>query len=165
MTWSHPTIATKSSKGKTPPESARAGAEDDSSADHTVTNLAMETTTMQMISTVVDGVTAMAGHKLQICGWKKITSEKGLKIHQGRKKCLRELSKGPRIDHYFLRVRANQSSEAQWQESHHSPQGIRAPDEAQPSTETPTNMIPEPIHPSCGLNPARKRSGKPPTQT
>ncbi|KAJ7992784.1 hypothetical protein DPEC_G00282290 [Dallia pectoralis] len=30
-------------------------------------------------------------------------SEKGLKIHQGRKKCLKELTKGPRIDHYFLR--------------------------------------------------------------
>ena len=144
------------------PESARAGAQDDSSADHMVTDPGTETTTSQMISTVVDGATALAGHKLRscICGWRKITSEKGLKIHQGRKKCPRELSEGPRIDHYFLRGRANQSSEAQRQDIHHSPQGIRTPDEAQPSTVTPTDMSPEPIQPQLVVE--RKMEGRKP---
>ena len=157
--WIHPTIATKSSKRKIPLEPARAGAEDDSSADHMVTDLAMETTTNQICSTLIDGVTALAGHELRscICGWKKITSERGLKIHQGRKKCLRELSEGPRIDHYFLRGRANQSIEAQWQDIHHSPQSIRTPDEAQSSTDSPTDMSPEPIQPQSAVE--RKMSG------
>ena len=163
MSWIHPTIATKSSKGKTPLESARAGAEDDSPTDHMVTNLATETTTNQMISTAVDGVTPLAGQKLQscICGWEKITSEKGLKIHQGRKKCLRELSEGPRIDHYFLRGRANKSSEAQRRDTHHSSQGIRTPDEAQPGTDPPpTDMSPEPIQPQMAVE--RKMNGRKP---
>jgi hypothetical protein len=162
VAWIHPTMATKSSKGKIPLESARAGAEDDSSVDHTVTDPGMETTMNQMFSTGIDGVTALAGHKLQscICGWKKITSEKGLKIHQGRKKCLREPSEGPRIDHYFFRGRANQSSEAQWQDIHHSPQGIRTPDEAQPSTESPTDMSPEPIQPQTAVE--KKMNGRKP---
>ena len=162
MIWIHPTPATESLKRKTPLESARAGAEDDSPADHTVTDLAMETTTNQMSSTAIDGVTALAGHKLQscICGWKKITSEKGLKIHQGRKKCLRKPSEGPRIDHYFLRGRANQSTEAQWQDTHHSPQGIRTPDEAQPGTDSPTDMEPEPIQPRIAVE--RKMNGRKP---
>ncbi|KAK0148023.1 hypothetical protein N1851_012272 [Merluccius polli] len=113
--------------------------------------------TTQKNSTAIDGLAALAGHKLQscICGWSKITSEKGLKIHQGRKKCLKELTKGPRIDHYFLRGRANQSDEAQWQETHHSPQGISTPDEAQPSTAPPTDMSPDPIQPQ----PAKKEWG------
>ncbi|KAK0148173.1 hypothetical protein N1851_012107 [Merluccius polli] len=67
VTQTNPTMATKNSRGRIPPESARAGVQDDSPTDHT------------------------------------ITSEKGLKIHHGRKKCLKELTKGPRIDHYFLR--------------------------------------------------------------
>ncbi len=105
MTRIHPTIATKNSRGRIPPEYARAGAQDDSLVDHTVTDFGTETTMTQMISKTVDGLTALAEHKLQscICGWNKITSEKGFKIHQGRKKCLKEFTKGPRIDHYFLR--------------------------------------------------------------
>ena len=162
VSWFHPPIATKQTYGKTPLESARAGAEDDSSTDHTVTDPGMETTTSQMISTVVDRVTTLAGHKLQrcICGWEKITSEKGLKIHQGRKKCLRELCKGPRIDRYFLRGRSNQSSEAQRQDIHHSPQGIRTPDEAQPSTDPITDESPEPIQPQIAVE--RRLSGRKP---
>lgn len=75
-----------------------------------VTDLATEMTTNQMISAVIDGATSLAGRKLQsrINGWEKITSEKGFKFHQGKKKCLRDLSEGPRIDHYFLRGSANQ---------------------------------------------------------
>ncbi|XDV53670.1 hypothetical protein PO909_022108 [Leuciscus waleckii] len=56
--------------------------------------------------------------------------------------------------------RANQSSEAQWQGIHHSPQGIRTPDEAQPSTEPPTDMSPEPIQPQTAVE--RKISGRKP---
>lgn len=75
-----------------------------------VTDLATEMTTNQMISAVIDGATSLARRKLQsrINGWEKITSEKGFKFHQGKKKCLRDLSEGPRIDHYFLRGSANQ---------------------------------------------------------
>ncbi|KAL1263729.1 hypothetical protein QQF64_006468 [Cirrhinus molitorella] len=155
-------MATESLKGKIPLESARAGVEDDSSVDHTVIDPGTETTMNQMFSTGVDGETVLAGHKFQncICGWKKITSEKGLKIHQGRKKCLRKPSEGPRIDHYFLRGRANQSSEAQWQDIHHSPQGIRTPDEAQPGTESPTDISPEPIQPQTAVE--RKMNGRKP---
>ncbi|KAF0045976.1 hypothetical protein F2P81_002505 [Scophthalmus maximus] len=155
----HPTIATKNPRGRITPESARAVAQDDSAADHTVTDLGTETTT-QMISTAVDGLTALAGHKLQscICGWNRITSEKGLKIHQSIKKCLKELTKGPRIDHYFLRGRANQPDEAQWQDTHHSPQGISTPDEAQPSTAPPTDMSPDPSQPQPAVE--RKMDGR-----
>ncbi|TWW53622.1 hypothetical protein D4764_0122140 [Takifugu flavidus] len=104
----------------------------------------------------------MAECKLQscICGWKKITSEKGLKIHQGRKKCLRELSEGPRIDHYFLRGRANKSIEAQWQDNHHSPQGIRTPDEAQLGMDPPMDVSTEPIQPQPAVE--RKLEGRKP---
>ncbi|TWW62700.1 hypothetical protein D4764_04G0013470 [Takifugu flavidus] len=108
------------------------------------------------------GAMAMAGCTLQscICGWKKITSEKGFKIHQGRKKCLRELSEGPRIDHYFLRGRANQSIEAQWQDNYHSPQGIRTPDEAQPGMDPPMDVSTEPIQPQPAVE--RKLEGRKP---
>ncbi len=96
MTRIHPTIATENSRGRIPPESARAGARDDSLVDHTVTDLGTETTTTQMISKTVDGLTALAGHKLQscVCGWNKITSEKGLKIQQGRKKVPKRVYQG-----------------------------------------------------------------------
>lgn len=54
-----------------------------------------------------------ADHKLQICtcGWRKVTSFRGLRIHQGNKGCLRGERQGPRID-YFLRKESNQSNEA-----------------------------------------------------
>lgn len=40
------------------------------------------------------GTIGFTGHKLQrcICGWVKVTSEKGLGIYQGKIKCLREVS-------------------------------------------------------------------------
>lgn len=118
-----PNIATETSRGRIPPEFSRAGVQDDSLTDHTAVDLGMKMTMIPMISMASDGGTALQGHKLQscICGWIKITSEKGLKIHQGRKKCLKKLTKGPHIDHYFLRCKADQSIEAQWLETHHSP--------------------------------------------
>ena len=119
-------------------------------------------TTSEVFGTAASGGATLAGRKLQscICGWKKVTSERGLKIHQGRRKCLSKPSVGPRIDHYFLRGRANQSSEAQWQETHHSPQGIRTPDEAQSSTDLPMDMSPEPIQPQTAVE--RKMDGRKP---
>lgn len=161
MTRIHPNIATKTTRGGIPPDSARAGAQDDSLTDHTVVDFGTKTTmTPMMISMASDGGTALSGHKLQscICGWKKITSEKGLKIHQGRMKCLKELTNGPRVDHYFLRGRANQSIEAQWQETHHSPQGIRTPDEAQPGTAPLMDASPDPSQPQSAVE--RKMDGQ-----
>ncbi|KAK0136753.1 Retrovirus-related Pol polyprotein from type-2 retrotransposable element R2DM [Merluccius polli] len=62
-----------------------------------------------------------------ICGWTKVTSTAGLKIHQGKKKCLKKVEQGPRIDHYFLRSRSSQSSEVQRQDENQSPQNINPP--------------------------------------
>ncbi len=104
--------------------------------------------------------TALAGHKLQSCVWNKITSEKGLNIHQGKKKYLKEFTKGPRIDHYFLGGRANHLDEAQWQDTHHSPQGISTPGEALASTAPPTDMSPDPIQTQPAVE--RKMDGQKP---
>ena len=75
-----PLIATKSPKRKTPLESARAGAEDDSSADNLVTDPGMNTTTNQIIGT--NQVTPAAGQECQVCscGCSKVTSIRGLRI-------------------------------------------------------------------------------------
>lgn len=73
--------------------------------------------------------TTKANKALQTCpcGWNKITSEKGLKIHQGKKRWLIEGELGTRIDHYFLRSSASQSSEVQRLESNQSSQDISPP--------------------------------------
>lgn len=92
--------------------------------------------------------------------WLEITSEKGLNIHQSRKKCLRELSEGPRIGHYFLRGRANQSVETQWQDNHHSPQGIRTPEEVQPGKDPPMDVSTKPIQPQATVE--KKLEGRKP---
>ncbi len=42
-------------------------------------------------------------------------------------KCLKEVRPGPRIDTYLLRERSYQSSEAQWQDTTHSPPSISTP--------------------------------------
>ena len=125
---SHPNLATKSSKKKTPLEPARAGAEDGSSADNPVTNTGTETTTRLMIS-IPEAPTATAGQTLQncVCGWTKVTSTHGLKIHQGKKGCLKKGQQGSRIDSYFLRSRPSQSTEVQQQDTHHSLQDINTP--------------------------------------
>ncbi|MGH0152967.1 UNVERIFIED_CONTAM: hypothetical protein FKN15_023852 [Acipenser sinensis] len=62
-----------------------------------------------------------------VCGWSKATTVRGLKIHQGRMKCLREKGQGPRIDQYFLRSQSSQSNEIQRQEANHSSQDISTP--------------------------------------
>lgn len=142
---SHPTFATKSRKKKIPPESARAGAEDDSMADNTVTNPGTNSTTSMMISTIPENPTPAPGKTLQscICGWAKVTSSAGLKIHQGKKKCLKEVEQGPRIDQYFLRSRSSQSSEVQRQDENHSPQNI-SPPVPEEEEESSTAEHPEP---------------------
>ena len=63
---SHPPMAMKNSKKKIPPESARAGAEDDLSADNPVIDIRTEQTTSWMIS-IPETATATAGHMLQSC--------------------------------------------------------------------------------------------------
>lgn len=108
-----PNIATEKSRKKIPPGSATAGAEDDPvRMDLTVTDKETELTTNRTTSTATNG--PPTGETLQncICGWSRITTARGLKIHQGKKKCLSKLSKGSRIDQYLLRTRSNQSSEA-----------------------------------------------------
>ena len=73
--------------------------------------------------------------------------ERGLKVHQSRKKCSAEHSKGPRIDRYVIRGRTNQSGEVQGQEKHHSPQGIRTSAEPLPGATPLIRESPEPIQP------------------
>lgn len=88
--------AKKKQRKKTPPEFARAGAEEDSSADNMVLSRPETTTntdsTVQENTVVTSAPTGAADHKLQTCtcGWRKITSHLGLRIHQGKKRCLRE---------------------------------------------------------------------------
>lgn len=97
-------------------------------ADNMVTDPGTNSTRM-MTSTIPENTTPAPGKTLQrcICGWEKVTSTAGLKIHQGKKKCLKEVEQGSRIDHYFLRNKSSQSSEVQWQDVKHSPQNINPP--------------------------------------
>ena len=46
----------------------------------------------------------LEGNKLQVCpcGWQKVTSVRGLKMHQGRKRCVVKEGQCSRIDQYFL---------------------------------------------------------------
>ena len=53
------------------------------------------------------------------CGWQKVTSIRGLKTHQGRRRCLAKKGQCGRIDQYFLRSRSNQSDEVQQQVENH----------------------------------------------
>ena len=125
---SHPHMAMKSFMKKTPPEPARAGAEDGSSADNPVTNTGTEQTTRLMIN-ILEAPTATARRKLQncVCGWTKLTSTYGLKIHQGKKGCVKKGQQGSRIDSYFLRSRPSQSTEVQQHDTHHSLQDTNTP--------------------------------------
>lgn len=124
----HTNIASKNRRKMIPPESARVWAEDDSSADYTETDPGMNKTT-RIRTSITPEVKAQPGPKLQRCncGWAKVTSLAGLRIHQGRKKCLKAMERGPRIDHYFLRSKPNQSSEVQQQDNTHSLQNINTP--------------------------------------
>ncbi|TKS88163.1 Methyltransferase-like protein 22 [Collichthys lucidus] len=59
---------------------------------------------------------------------RKVTSVTGLKIHQGKKRCLGKQSQGPCIDQYFLRSNtSNQSSEVQRRDKNQSSQSISTP--------------------------------------
>lgn len=127
MYGSHPKLATTNLR-KTPPEPARAGAEDGSLTINPVMNIGTEQTTRLMIS-IPEAPIGLAGRKLQkcVCGWTKVTTIHGLQIHQGRKKCLTKGKQVSRIDNYFLRSRPNQSTEVQQQDTHHSLQNINTP--------------------------------------
>lgn len=148
-----PAIATKRRQKRTPLESARAGAEDDSSADIMVTDPGTETTTSNE-STAQESDTAVApatatstGHKQQICpcGWRKVTSYRGLRIHQGKMKCLTEERQRPRVD-YFLRKESNQSNEVQQLDANHSLQYINTTVVEEANTEVITTEA-EPTQP------------------
>lgn len=105
------------------------GVEDNSLTDHMAIDLGMEKT-KKKASTVQKSNTAKeSDKKLQVCfcGWKKITSAKGLKIHQGKKMCLMEREQGPRINQYLLRSQSSQSSEVQQLEPNQSSQDISPP--------------------------------------
>ncbi|MGH0158657.1 UNVERIFIED_CONTAM: hypothetical protein FKN15_046358 [Acipenser sinensis] len=102
-------------------KSARAEAEDDSTLDNTVNDLGTEMdVSMESTSQKTSSKSAVSKDmELQVCvcGWSKATTVRGLKIHQGRMKCLREKGQGPRIDQYFLRSQSSQSNEIQRQEA------------------------------------------------
>ena len=147
-----PLTASNISKRKTPLESARAGAEDDSSADYTVTNPGLAMTTAENIGT--PSAVSAAGQELQVCvcGWSKVTSRKGLKIHQGRKKCLQDTRQGPRIDQYLLRERPSKASDAQWQDLTHSTQSINTPEAESNTSTTSANLEPNQSQPAVEKN-------------
>lgn len=130
--WRHPLSATESLQRMTPLEPA---------ATDPGTNTTMSKNTAHE--------TTAAGHSLQVCtcGWAKVTSVTGLKIHQGKKRCLGKQSQEPRIDQYFLRSNtSNQSSEAQRRDKNQSSQSISTPvtEEGNASTEL---QVEEPTQP------------------
>lgn len=122
-----PAIATERQWKKIPSECVRGRVEKDSSVDIMVTVLGLEMTMgnncADQDSTTGDVVITPAAksHIMQICacGWSKVTSHLELKIHQGRKKCLREEGKGLHID-CFLQKKSNQSDDAQQLDANHS---------------------------------------------
>ena len=135
--WGHPPSATESSQRKIPLEPARAGAQDGSTIDNMATDLGTNATMSK--NTEHEAIMSAAGHSLQvcICGWAKVTSTKGLKIHQGKRQCLGKQRQGPRIDQYFLRSnRSNQSIEAQRLVKNQSSQSISTPVTEEGSTST-----------------------------
>ncbi|MGH0161324.1 UNVERIFIED_CONTAM: hypothetical protein FKN15_062958 [Acipenser sinensis] len=90
-----------------------------------------------------------------VCGWSKATTVRGLKIHQGRMKCLREKGQGPRIDQYFLRSQSSQSNEIQRQEANHSSQDISTPviDVRRTCMDTVSDEPNDPCEPALPLSP------------
>ena len=88
-----PYLATKLNTEKTPLESARAGAEDDSLMTDTVTDPGTDLT-MSRENMLVEATSSdVDGKKRQVClcGWQKVTTLKGLRIHQGRKRCIKSV--------------------------------------------------------------------------
>ncbi|KAL0199484.1 hypothetical protein M9458_008024, partial [Cirrhinus mrigala] len=139
---SHPSLATEGSMKKIPPESARAGEDDDSLIDYMVIDPGTKQTTRMMITKIPEMTTPTPtpGCKLQICrcGWTKETTYAGLRRHQGLKKCLPSQKQGPCIDRYFLRSCSSKSSEVQQQDQNQSLQNINPPvqeEDEEPSIE------------------------------
>lgn len=100
-------IAMKTSRKTISPGSVRVGVEDEpSQMDITATDHKTELTMNKTTSIATDGLSKLPGRKLQncICGWSKLTTVNGLKIHQGRKKCFSELRKESLIHQCFLKV-------------------------------------------------------------
>ena len=97
------------------------------STDNPVPDPGINMTTNQII--VTKQATSAEGPERQVCccGWSKVTSIRGLRIHQGRMKCLKKVRPGPRIDHYLLRERSSHASEAQRKDLTHSPPSISTP--------------------------------------
>lgn len=145
--WRHPPNATESEQKNIPLEPARAGAQDGSMTDSMVTDPGTDMTTSK--STAHETTTVAIGHSLQMCtcGWKKITSYRGLRTHQGKRGCLREQRQGPRIDQYFLQSnQSNQSIEAQQLDKNQSLQSISTPVTEEGNTSTGM-QVEEPTQP------------------
>ncbi len=118
--------------------------------DSTVTDPGTDTTISK--NTAHETTTAAAEHSLQVCtcGWEKITSARGFKIHQGKRGCLRKQGQGTRIDQYFLRSnQSNQSIEAQRRDKNQSSQCISTPvtEEDNTSTQMPVEEPNQPQRP------------------
>ncbi|XP_049449241.1 uncharacterized protein LOC125899203 [Epinephelus fuscoguttatus] len=77
-------------------------------------------------ASVEDKSSTVENKMLQVCpcGWQKVTSVKGLRTHQGKKKCVAKKGQSSRIDQYFLRSQSSQSDEVQRQVENHSSQDI-----------------------------------------
>lgn len=130
-----------------PSESARVRAQEDSSDGTMVSDPGPKTTmrhsAVQEIIMPPDTATSAAtGHKLQrcVCGWSKVTSYLGLRIHQGKKGCAREEPQRPRID-YFLRNGSSQSDEAQQRDANHSVQCINTSTAQNVTSNTETAVV------------------------
>uniref|UniRef100_A0A3B1K6T8 Reverse transcriptase domain-containing protein n=1 Tax=Astyanax mexicanus TaxID=7994 RepID=A0A3B1K6T8_ASTMX len=129
--------ATLKKKSAIPQESARAGLEDDSQADNMVTDSGTDMTTRSGLSIEAGGMVSGKELLTCVCGWSKVTSVRGLRIHQGKMRCLSEGVQGPHIEQYFEQNCLSQSAEVQRQVTCHSPQDINTFDtrEANLSTE------------------------------
>ena len=91
-----PYLATDTTLRKTPLESARAGAEDDSPTVDLAFDSGMDLTTSKENMSVEGSSLEVGGKRLQVClcGWQKVTTLRGLRIHQGRKRCLVQGTQG-----------------------------------------------------------------------
>lgn len=165
-----PTNATSRLRKTIPSESARVGVEEDSLAENTVSDPGLEMTTrhstvQEITTSSTTAALAVKGHKLQncICGWSKVTSYLGLRIHQGKKGCLREEQQRPRID-YFLRKVSNQSNEAQQQDANHSLQCISTSVAQEVTSNTEKAVVVSSIPPTQSERPAveKKMPGRRP---
>ncbi|KAL6468443.1 hypothetical protein MHYP_G00241200 [Metynnis hypsauchen] len=92
------------------------------------TTTSKDSTVQEDTSATSASFVTTADHKLQTCscGWRKVTSFQGLRIHQGKKRCLSKESQGPRID-LFLRKKSNQSNEVHQLDENHSLESISTP--------------------------------------